>query len=385
MKKLILPVAALLLAANAHAQITLSSSSYPVSMIGTDSLKVTTAASTFPSFAAAANGSWDLSTVTDSTPVLYVYRVPTTTYQFADSNFYSLSTYGYQGNVQSSIVSAGLLEYGVNIPDTGYSLATVTLGTNDSLIIPAQHILYSSPLTKIAFPATYHSSWAATYNSNFNFVLSVAAAGLADSAGVVRTYTTEKDSVIGWGKMRVKTLAGTPSSWFDVLQVQTRTTSVDSFFIGGNLASSVLLGYLGLAQGQTTTTYEQNYYRAEEVTAFANVQFSDSTYTTPTSAKTHTQRTVSLGVAEAGTGAGVSIYPNPVSGGEVTITLPAIGGTWSYELMDVSGKTLAAEALPVTGNQAKVTLPTSVAPGICYIRLSNNGKQVAVKAIDVIK
>ena len=385
MKKLILPVVSLLLDANANAQITLNSSSYPTSVFGTDSLKVTVAASTFPSFAAAANGSWDLSAVTDSTPVLYAYRVPTTTYQFADSNFYSLSTYIYQASVQSSIVSSGLLEYGVNVRDTGYSLTAVTFGASDSLIIPAQSTLYSSPRTKIAVPATYHSSWASTYNFDFDFVLSVAIAGLADSPGVVRAYTTEKDSVIGWGKMRVKTIAGTPSSWFDVLQVQTKTTTVDSFFIGGAPASGTLLSALGVTQGQVTTTYEQNYYRPEEVTAFANVQFTDSTYTTPTQATTHTQRTVNLGVAEAGAGAGVTIYPNPVNGGEVTITLPAMAGTWSYELIDMSGKTVAAEALTVSGNVAHLQIPASVAPGICYIRMSNNGKQIAVRAIDIVK
>ncbi len=384
MRKSILSIAVLLLAASTHAQITLTSGSYPATLTGTDSLKVTTAASAFPSFAAAANGMWDLTDVTDSTPVLYVYRVPTTTYQFADSNFYSLSTYSYQGNVQSSNVASGLLEYGVNVQQMGYSLAAVTFGPTDSLIIPAQDTIYSSPRTKIGFPATYHSSWSSNYHFNFHFIISVALVPLSHAPGVVSSYVTEQDSVIGWGQMRVKTLAGTASSWFNVLQVQTKTSTVDSFFVNGAPASATVLGGLGVTQGQVTTTYEQNYYRPEEVTAFANVQFTDSTYSTPTKATTHTQRTIDLGVAEASAVATVGIYPNPVSGGEVTVTLPAIGGTWSYELMDVSGKVLAANALSVTGNQAHVVLP-SVASGTCYVRLNNNGKEIAVKAITIAK
>ena len=71
MKKSILFCAGLLLAFGGHAQITLISSGYPSSLIGTDTLKVTTAASAFPSLIHATSGSWDLSAVTDSTPVLY--------------------------------------------------------------------------------------------------------------------------------------------------------------------------------------------------------------------------------------------------------------------------------------------------------------------------
>ena len=384
MRNIVLSAIALFLAVSARSQITLNSGSYPVSVIGTDSLKVTMAASTFPSFAAATNGSWDLSTVTDSMPVLYAYRVPTTSYEFADSNFYSLSTYGYQGNVQSSVVSSGLLEYGINIQEADYSLTAATLGSTDSLIIPAQDTIYSSPRVKLAFPAIYLSNWKSDYHFNLHIIISVALISLIDSPGVVTSYVTEKDSVIGWGKMRVKTLAGTPSGWFNVLQVKTIKRTVDSFFISGIPASVTLLSHLGLTQGQVTTSYDQNYYRQEEITPFANVQFTDSTYTTPSKITTHVQRTADLDVATTGAGGDVTICPNPVGGGEVTVSLPAMGGTWSYEVLTVNGRILSAEALNVAGTHAKIILP-SIPAGICYIRFSNNGKEIAVKPINIVK
>ena len=383
MKKTLLAVVAVAFAANVNAQITLNSGSYPSSVIGTDSLKATTAATVFPSLVAMPNGSWDLSTVTDSTPVLYVYRVPATSYQFADSNFYSFSTYAYQGNVQSAITSTALLEYGINVQQAAYSLPTG--GSADSIIFPTQNIPYSGPRKKIAFPATYETAWSSVYNFDFIFDISVALASLSHAPGIVRTYISETDSVTGWGKMRVKDITGGASDWFSVLQVKTVTTSVDSFFINSLPASPTLLSVLGLTQGQITKTYEQNYYRPMEVTAFANVQFSDSTYSTPTKATTHTQRLANTGLLSMGNAQAVSVYPNPAVGSTVFVELPAIGGTWSYELINMNGQVMANGILQMTGTRGNITLPPSFSPGVYAIRLSIDGKQYCVKPIAVTR
>ncbi len=385
MKQALLTTIALALAVNTNAQITLNSGSYPASLTGTDSLKATVAASAFPSFTAMANGTWDLSSVTDSTAVLYAYRVPSSSYQFADSNFYSFSTYAYQGNVQSANTSTGLMEYGIDVQLAAYSLTAVTSGPSDSIVIPVQSTLYSAPKTKIAFPATNLSTWMSVYHFDFNFVISVAFAALTSAPGVVRTYTKEQDTVIGWGKMRVKNLVGGASNWYDVLQVKTVTSSVDSFFISGVPASPTLLSALGLTQAQVTKTYEQNYYRTMEVTPFANVQFSDSTYATPTKATTHAQRLVNVGVDELNNQLSVSVYPNPVTANKVTITLPAISGSWSYELVNLNGQVVTNGSLAVVGTEATIAIPAYVANGTYYIRLNNNGNQYSVKAIEIAK
>ena len=283
MKNIVCLFTCLFVITAAHAQITLDTSAYPASVTGTDSLMATTVSSSFPSLVPATDGIWDMSTVTDSATILYAYRVPTTTYQFADSNFYNFSSFSYQGNVQSSIVIAGIMEYGITIQKVGYNISTITSGMTDSIIIPAQDTLYSSPRTLIAFPATYHSSWSSAYTFDLKYQVSISPV-YDHTPGVVRRYVIEKDSVTGWGKMRVKDMAGSLSSWFNVLQVQTTITGTDSFFLNGAVAPGTLLSDLGLVQGQTDTTYEQNYYRKEEVTPFANVKYANAAFITPVKA-----------------------------------------------------------------------------------------------------
>ena len=274
MRKLLLSAIALILTAASYGQIVLNSGNYPASVIGTDSLKTTTAASSFPSLTATADGSWDMSIVIDSMPILYSYHVNATVSpaSFADSNLYSLSNYSYQGNAQKAISPTGLLEYGIDVRHTGYSLTAITLGPLDSLIISAQNNLYSSPRSILQFPTALHSGWRSELYFDVSFTISIATVLPAGTPGVVRTYLIEKDSVTGWGKMRVKDLLGNPSDWFNVLQVQSTTKTLDSFFINGVPAAVTILSGLGLTQGQITTTYEQNYYRASEVTPFANVR-----------------------------------------------------------------------------------------------------------------
>jgi len=383
-KNLQLLSAVLLIPAALSAQITLTQSSYPSSVIGTDSLKKTTSTSTYPSLTAMTNGNWDLSAVTDTTPVYYLYREAPpsgSSYEFVDSNYYNFAGYVYQGNVQSSVTSAGIFEYGVNIPRTGYSLTSVTTGTTDSFIIDAQTMLYSSAKTLVSFPALINNNWASNYVSNFDFQLSVALLSYSNSPGILRVYTTEADTVKGWGLMRVKTPAGTPSSYFNVLQVQSTITTIDSFFINGAPFGGVLLSALGLTQGVTTHTYQQEYYRIEEVTPLAQVTFSDATFTHPTGATTHGSRLVNVGIPGIEQSQ-IKVYPNPVTENTFTVDLPQGAGQWSYELTDISGKIFKTESINSNG---VINLSTSITPGIYFLKINNNGNQVCVKTIEIAK
>jgi hypothetical protein len=383
---LLIIISALLIAPGISAQITLTQSSYPESLIGTDSLKMTTSVSSYPSLVAMVGGTWDMSIVTDSTPVFFAYRVPTVTYEFADSNVYGLLGYAYKGNVQSSVTGSAFVEYGINIQGAGYTLAPITSVITDSLFIDTQAMVYSSLRTIIAFPATDHSSWSSVYTSAFNFQLSLSDIlfNYHHTPGVVKSYITEKDTVIGWGQMRVKDAGGSPSSYFNVLQVQTTITTADSFYIDDTAFSSSLLLALGLSQGKVVSTYQQNYYRPQEVTPLARVTFTDATFSQPESATTHIQRLATDAVPYVINDAGINIYPNPVIGGIVSIDLPT-GSEWSYELADVTGRVIGSAALQPNGNHTQFTLPSSILPGTYYIGLYNHGKQFCVKQVDVLR
>ena len=381
-KAILISACALFASSNINAQITLNQASYTSSPVGTDSLKVTTAGSLFPSFAPATNAMWDLSTVTDSSAILFGYHVADalTPATYADSNFYSFGTNAYQGNVQANIAASGLLHYGIDIQRVAY-----TLSVGDTIFVPAQNGTFTVTDTVIKFPATMGNTWSNSYESDFNYQLTYVP-GYTHAPGIVKSYITEKNTVIGWGQMRIKSAVGAPSGYSQVLQVRTQTTTTDSFFLNGTItdpAIPTLLNLLGASQGQVTKTYAQNFYRVNEITPLAYVLFADSANTTPTKVTTHVQRLSPNGVADVNNDAAVKIYPNPVSGRILSVDVPISAGEWRYELMNVAGQTVASEALRVNSGHAQVQLAGALTAGIYYFRILNGNNQVAMKALEI--
>ena len=354
----------------ADAQITLSQSTYPLSVLGTDTLKKTMAGNTFPSLLPSTNASWDMSALIDTMPVYYAYRVASTSNNYADSSTYNLSSYTYQGNAQIDIASIGILEYAIKIFKKSVSLFPHTGISTDSLFVLSQNMFYSSQLTKISFPTTYGTSWYSDYYSTLNLQVSINSMSYNHSPGYLRRHTIEKDSVTGWGKMRVKDLAGMPSSWFNVLQVQSIIFTQDSFFLNGSPFTVPLLLSLQLTQGAKTTTYKQNYYRLGEVTPLESVLFTDSTFTHPYSAMTHTQRLVNVGVDEIVENP-VVVYPNPVKGNIINVQLPITTITWAYELVDISGKIIISGLINNHVGDGEITLPKDIKQGNYVLRIGN--------------
>jgi len=381
---LVLIVFTLSLLPKINAQITLSQSTYPLSVLGTDTLKKTIAASPFPSLVPATNANWDMSTLIDTTPVFYDYRVGSTTHQFADSNYFNFLNFNCQGNDQDSIIISGLLEYGIKILSSRNSLVTITLNPSDSLIILSQYMMYSNPQTIINFPATFGSNWGSDFYSDLNFQLSVSTWGYSHAPGYRHRHTIERDSITGWGKMRVKNIAGLPSSWFDVLQVQITSTTTDSFFLNGAPLNSAYLAAFLLTQGAKSTTYKQNYYRIGEVTPLESVLFTDSTFTHPYSAMTHTQRLVNVGVDEIVENP-VVVYPNPVKGNIINVRLPITTIPLAYELVDISGKIIHSGSINKQSGGGEIELPKDIKQGI-YVLKIGNGKDVNyIKEITIVR
>jgi len=366
------------------AQISLDSMSYPETEVGIDSLKVTTASSAFPALTPLAGGTWDLSSVTDSTPVLFAYRVPTTApYQFADSNLYDFAGFNYPGNVEASILSSAIFEYGMHFNKIGFSISPFTSGPEDSLIIDSQYAAYSSPRRKIEFPASLGANWVSNYHVDIGIHLSYLLLGDTSTPGSISRYFSERDSVVGWGKMSIKDEDGSPSVQLDVLQVQTLIISTDSFFLKGT-PSSTFPDIFNLIQGHQDTIYEQNYYRQQEITPLAQVEFRDAAYTQPYKATTHVQRLQNTGIPESPGGQKIKVFPNPVSGHTLFVGLPAGNAAWTCELSDMPGRTLAAYSLPGNSDSsaAMINLPAEIQPGIYFLKLSSHG-QYSVTPVEI--
>jgi hypothetical protein len=221
------------------------------------------------------------------------------------------------------------------------------------------------------------------YSVDFSFQVSLSLIGLDHAPGVVRSYITEKDSVVGWGKMRVKDASGVPSPYLNVLQVQTTIIKIDSFYINGVPAPLALLSIFNLTQGKTDSTFLHNYYRAQEITPLAEVRFSNGTFTQPRKATTHVQRLFELGVAGVFVNGKVSIFPNPLTGNEIRIDHMPIDGKWEYLLTDITGKQVRDGTLNVTSGSATISLLSKPVSGIYYISLIKDGVLYSSKAIEL--
>jgi hypothetical protein len=255
----------------------------------------------------------------------------------------------------------------------------------DTLFTLNQNVVYTANDMVVPFPATMGANWSNSYNYVTNFEITYPSLLLNHTSAALHAIVTDFDTVVGWGTMKVKTPSGGTSGSINVLQVKTVRKEIDSFFIGGTPASALVLSAFSLSQGQVTKTCTQRYYRVQQVTPLALVTFTDSTYSTVSSCQVHTQ-SLPLGVNDVQYADNIKVYPNPVTNNTISIEVPeATDGSWSYELIDITGKIIAAEPLALGAGQShtQITLSHTPAVGIYYLRLKNNGEQVSVKPLSI--
>jgi hypothetical protein len=282
--------------------------------------------------------------------------------------------------VQSSVTSGGVEEYGIDIQSANFPLLT----SPDTFFILTQSDTYSSPRIKIKFPAFANSSWQSLYKSDFNYEISYAPL-LSHAPGVVRTYYIEKDTVVGWGKVRVRDAAGNPSGHMDVLQVQTTIMTVDSFFLNGSSTDPILptlLATLNLQQAEKDTIYQLNFYRAGEVTPLVQVKFKDAAFIQIAGATYHRQRLADPAAAGIAGEQEIKIYPNPLCGNKLLIQLPSFPGEWTYVLTGMDGRSVAAGSISVHGATGKIVLP-SISRGQYNLALVNNDKVISIQTVEI--
>ncbi len=366
----LVPVIMLCLFNNVHGQIVINQFTYPTTVLGTDSLKIAEYNSSYPSFAPAINGIWDLSILTDSTSPFFAWRVPVASYQYADSNTYTLAGFNYKGNEQFSITSSGLTAYGIQIPNAKYSITSLTGILTDSLFIDSQTDLYSALRNKILFPATYNSNWTSTYKQDLSYHITSFSSGYIDTPGIIRTYTTQIDTVIGYGQMRIKDATGSPSDYLNVLQVHTIIAKVDSYFLNGNLAGALVLSVFRGYQGKKDTVYEENFYRIGEITPFAQVTFSDNGYLHVTKILTHMQRLVN-NVEDKNTNNNIVLYPNPILNNNFTIFIPPDLNLCTYKLITIDNKLISNGNISAGIN--KLTISNTNGVKLFYLYILKNG------------
>ncbi len=352
----------------AVAQITLNVTDYPGTPPQRDTIKITASSTLFPVFTTGAGNLWDMTVMTDSVPLFFNYHVYAPGYQYADSTESFLLSFPLNRKELIDVLSPGQLCLGYRIVDTVHSVFPITGGLNDSLIIPEQTDLYSSTRTRIAFPATDASSWSSAYYVDLQFALSLAFPFYDHAPGYKRSYVQENNFVTGWGQAKINTASGVPGDYLDVLQVQTRRITTDSFFLDGGPMPGTLLTVFGIRQGMTDTVYEHNYYRKGKVCPLVNVRFRDAAYTQPVIARKHVQQLFRVGLDKDPAAGKIIAFPIPLHGDQLTVELPT--GTYPFTLIDVAGRNILSGIVASDNNSGIITFPKSITAGRYFLYIA---------------
>ena len=389
-----------------QAQITLSAASFPGIIAGTvDTVLYSNnsiSPSVIPAIPPATNAEWDVTNDVADTPFsIYIYYrsngYPDTAAfpaaQFTDSNmngYYLTADFQVPFfSEQKAFTPGGYEEYGGYL--ARYALpVTVYSNPMDSIIFNEQNLVHSSPRTLIKFPATYNSRWSSVYMDSVSYTLNISILGYNNTPAYTKKYITETDTVVGWGYMKVRALSGGSTGYMYVLQVRVQDVEIDSTFVNDSAGSVLLLvGFFG-QQGQRATNYTDNFYRPGESRPLASLMYPDSTYTAPWGAATLSQNyntDLVTAVPVINCGSNINIFPNPVTSRTVTIDITDASGNWTYELTNIKGELAATGALPVNNNEVhtETPLPASLPPGVYYMRLKNNGQEIAVRPLEILK
>jgi len=344
--KATLPLLALLatgLTAAAQTPITLTQSNFPALATAVDAYNVANPASVTPP-TLGANQTWNYGGLVATGQATRAYSSPSATPAFPGttrSYVYALplGPFQVQGITSQALTASGLKYLGYSIPRQRFGLAAVTGTATDSLVVPTQAVPVGATL--VAFPTTVGTVNKNFYRAGTTGLLTVGLVGLSKTPLRLVQRVSSTDSVAGYGTLRVPTTGGTSAN--QVLLVRSRVIEVDSFYLAGQPAPALLLGFLGVQQGTVTSSYYDNFYRAGSSQALLSFAYTSATYQA-LQGVTYSAESSLLATRPslAATVGGLSAYPNPLAQGPLTL----LAGNGSQALVtltvrDVLGRQLA--------------------------------------------
>jgi hypothetical protein len=365
------------LAMNSHAQITINASDIPVPF-STNLYEHATA----PSMSTGNNQSWNITTTPTGTNINAYPAETFTQWTSLGVDIYTRSSKNINQNfvidtwLEMDHNTNGVQEKGVNISAQNYDLASFTGSTSDSIFFPEQDVFYSAPKMLMPFPMTTASKQNYASGRNVvNFTLNVPAFALnyVPCQMVYREY--RKDSVVGYGSMRVYTPNGA-SAPYDVLMNKVTTYTIDSFYVGGAPAPAAIQNAFGIAQGQKTSVRNfYNFMRKGNFNYIARAYYAaDTTFTTLDIAFTCADNVAPTSIAENTVNHfSTFAYPNPSTNSDVHLKL--LGNTFAnfdnYKITNQIGAIILNQKFNNTTDE--LVLPTSnLAKGIYFVTLKNN-------------
>jgi hypothetical protein len=284
--------------------------------------------------------------------------------------------------------TTGVHENGIDIPEQLYDISALTGDAGDSLNIPAQRYIMSSPKKIFIYPMTANTAWSSDTRRYTNFSLTIASAGLMNAPSQHVWHTHRKDTIVGWGKMRVYT-AGGPSIAYDVLMDKTGEYNIDSFFIGGSPAPAALLSGFGITQGQQNETYYKYFFlRKGDFLYLASIVYNgDLTYTNPSTLYINKNATTATGVDDvAGSQYTTVLFPNPATGNEINLMISGASvAAEQYYITDMLGRIVQTGAVQLKQGILNVPFNNNLPEGQYAITVTGNGTTIASEQFSIAK
>lgn len=386
MKKILLMIAGVFITYCTQAQITLNYSNAPsISQCQIPDTFTRLKLTGLPAMTASANATWDFTTAGDSTnfsiPGGAASNSAFPNAKFQSSAYYAFSGLSYSVWLMKNIAANGSVIYGLHVDRQALSLAALTGNTSDSVVFTEQDITYGAEEREVVYPTTMSDSWTDVIDYSTDFSLTITAYSLNNTPGERRTQLTINNTVEGWGKMRVNDGNGNPTGYMDVLMIKTERTARDSFFLNGSPAPASLLTAFGLSQGQLDPSYYYTFRRAGEYVELVYAKYTDNTYTTVERCDVHQQRLAPTSIKEIEPNY-ITVYPNPVTNGLLTIKLGVPYNELQYELISMTGQIMQQGNVPQNGRvQLEEQLPT----GNYIIKLQTETGAQGTKRLSIVK
>lgn len=383
------------LSINAYAQITLNRSDF--GMTGTQNDTTLLKACNTVGVARPTYGNnqvWDYTNLRDSIPTVYQI-VSTLANSFGTSlpAPFASATYAYQGfgGIAPSLLfpvfrfekidNTGYYSMGYAHNSAKFPIGTVTGGASDTLEFLASLRVFANYLEK--FPMTANSTWKIADRDTSNFRLTVRAFGLNQTPGNRVSVTNAKDTIVGWGTLRLRNPAGGNPLNFAVLLREKTGGSVDSFFLGGAPAPAALLQAFGLTQGRISTYNTQLDFLGVGY-KYSLVSF----YISPNNQLFYIQRgvlpNIGLTVSNADIRADeitVKTFPNPATEGVFFEFDKSTAADWNIMIYNTAGQivTMQPVSTGIGATTVKILLSENLAMGNYFYNIIDENSLIRAK------
>jgi hypothetical protein len=303
------------------------------------------------------NHAWNYATLTASGTINQTY-ISNIFFGFSSSNTAIADTTKREKITSSNTIksndlfdedSAGIYLLGNYVKAQKFSLYNYFADTADHLYIPGQNDYFR--INVIAFPSKAHSAYHVKTTKILKFAITVNTVGLKKDSGSKNTIFTVRDTVAGWGTLRIPA----PNKYsiaYKVLLLRRKTMTIDSYYIKHQPANTIFLNALGITQGAKTVGFKEFFYRSGSQNPLMTIDFgTDSTYTKPVSVWYSTD-SIKTGILSGLPDAfECNIYPNPVTDRTLHchFTSPK-GSGWVFSVMSLSGEMMLSQKIEESDN-----------------------------------